>query len=256
MTAPRRLAAGARGSRLRVAIDTARRRGPSEDQLRALRAGLLGAGGAPASPTTARPNAGGWHVAVAKVAVGVTLAAGGAGLTARAWHRPATPATPAAQRPAPAPPPLIVGPSPPPPAASPPLSPPPAAGPLHVHRAGTGQAAQRRIASADRPPPPAGPPAADGAGELQLIEAAERALPANPELALSLLREHERRYPEGSLQQEREVIAVTALVAVGQRDRARDRADSFARQHPDSTYLPRLRRIISRGDGSRGDGAR
>jgi outer membrane protein assembly factor BamD (BamD/ComL family) len=84
-----------------------------------------------------------------------------------------------------------------------------------------------------------------------LIEAARGALARDPERALALVAEHQRRFPDGALAQEREVVAVTALVATGQTDRARARAQRFSHAYPDSTYLPRLRQIVSDGDGTR-----
>ena len=70
-----------------------------------------------------------------------------------------------------------------------------------------------------------------------MLGEAQRALPKNPDLALAFVRDHERRYPDGLLGQEREAVAVSALWQIGRRDEARQRAERFAEEHPRSTYL-------------------
>ena len=88
------------------------------------------------------------------------------------------------------------------------------------------------------------PPASEADEELALLGEAQRALPNDPALALALVREHERRYPDGVLAQEREAVAVSALWQIGRRDEARRRAERFAEEHPRSTYVGRMRRIL------------
>jgi len=63
------------------------------------------------------------------------------------------------------------------------------------------------------------------------------------------VREHERRYPDGLLVQEREVVAVAALAETGQQDEARRRAERFTEEHPRSTYAVRMRQILARAGG-------
>ena len=59
------------------------------------------------------------------------------------------------------------------------------------------------------------------------------------------VRQHEQRYPNGLLGQEREAVAVSALWQLGRRDEARRRAERFAEEHPRSTYLGRMRHILA-----------
>ena len=58
--------------------------------------------------------------------------------------------------------------------------------------------------------------------------------------ALAATQEHARKYPRGALVQEREAIAVRALVLLDRRDEARARVDRFRGRFPDSLLLPAL----------------
>jgi hypothetical protein len=58
--------------------------------------------------------------------------------------------------------------------------------------------------------------------------------------ALAATREHERRFPSGMLVQEREAMAVRALVLLGRRDEARARTDRFRARFPGSVLMPAL----------------
>lgn len=74
-----------------------------------------------------------------------------------------------------------------------------------------------------------------------LLLAARRALlSANPTRALALTREHERRFAEGAMEEEREVIAMEALLRVGQTERAEARRARFNTRHPSSPYRSRV----------------
>ena len=73
---------------------------------------------------------------------------------------------------------------------------------------------------------PVGTPA-DDSEELRLLSRAHSALALDPAFALTLAHEHRRRFPSGSMDQEREVIAVSALMALGRVDDARQAADRF-----------------------------
>jgi hypothetical protein len=55
--------------------------------------------------------------------------------------------------------------------------------------------------------------------------------------AIEAVRRHEREFPDGVLVEEREAIAVRALVAQGRRDEARARAAEFRRRFPNSVSL-------------------
>jgi hypothetical protein len=86
--------------------------------------------------------------------------------------------------------------------------------------------------------------------EVSLLAAARKALAAgNPRAALALVRRHERRWPDGELVQEREVLAIQALAASGAAPEARARADRFLQRFPGSTLSEAVRQV--RADSAR-----
>ncbi|HVY25843.1 MAG TPA: hypothetical protein VHB79_04800 [Polyangiaceae bacterium] len=91
-------------------------------------------------------------------------------------------------------------------------------------------------ASASAPSPVATQPAT----ELELLRDARFALRQSPARALQLTDEHARAYPQGKMTQERELIAVSALVALGRRTAALSRAASFERLYPKSPYRKQM----------------
>lgn len=92
----------------------------------------------------------------------------------------------------------------------------------------------------EAPPPP--PPAAAGDEELELLQEAMSA--SSPEVALATAERHLARFPGSPMAQEREVIAVEALVKLGRLDAARTRAERFRAQWPTSTHLVRLETLL------------
>jgi hypothetical protein len=103
------------------------------------------------------------------------------------------------------------------------------------------------------PPPPEAPQtrpgpapsaAGEGAPEIELLDRAHAALAADPARALAIVAEHERRFPRGTLGQEREVIAVGALVALGRVSEARARAARFVELFPRSAYRRRIEALV------------
>jgi hypothetical protein len=82
------------------------------------------------------------------------------------------------------------------------------------------------------------------ADEVKLLERAQDALKSNPTEALALCNEHARLYPNGMLAQEREVIAVEALVKSGRTAEARARADKFKARYPGSSHARRIDAIV------------
>jgi hypothetical protein len=75
--------------------------------------------------------------------------------------------------------------------------------------------------------------------ERALLDAARGALAkGEPEACLSELAKHARAFPSGMLAEEREALAVNALVGVGRYSEARQKADLFARRHPNSFLAP------------------
>jgi hypothetical protein len=80
--------------------------------------------------------------------------------------------------------------------------------------------------------------------EIEILRDAQAALGGSPAKALALAAEHERGYPNGSLGQEREMIRIQALLALGRKDEARARAARFEAAHPGSAYATRLHDLV------------
>jgi hypothetical protein len=78
-------------------------------------------------------------------------------------------------------------------------------------------------------------------GERALLDDARTAIEREDgAAALAATAEHARRYPRGVFVQEREAIAVRALVLLGRRDQARARVERFEERFPDSLLRPAL----------------
>jgi hypothetical protein len=89
-------------------------------------------------------------------------------------------------------------------------------------------------ASSSEPPAPI-------AGERTLLDEARVAVEREDGIAaLAATDEHARKYPHGVFVQEREAIAVRALLLLGRTDDARVRVDRFRERFPDSLLLPAL----------------
>lgn len=80
--------------------------------------------------------------------------------------------------------------------------------------------------------------------ELSLLNRARGLLSANPEGALALCAEHQRRFPRAVLGQEREVIAIDAQLRLGHAGAARARAERFAAAYPGSAHLRRINTLL------------
>lgn len=80
--------------------------------------------------------------------------------------------------------------------------------------------------------------------ETELLHQAHRRVETNPRDAMKLLSRHERLFPASVLSQEREVIAIEALVGLGKEKEATLRAREFVRRHPESTHARRVRRWV------------
>jgi hypothetical protein len=87
--------------------------------------------------------------------------------------------------------------------------------------------------------------------EISMLDRAHTALRSGRAAeALAITRQHARAYPRGALSQEREVIAVEALMASGRRAEAESRGTAFIRRFPNSSYARRLRTVLGiPGDG-------
>ena len=81
--------------------------------------------------------------------------------------------------------------------------------------------------------------------EEALLEQARRSIDS-PAKALPLLREHERRFPNGVLTAERLYLTAQANVRAGNLPAARRAAALLAERFPKSTYLPRVRPLLER----------
>lgn len=97
-------------------------------------------------------------------------------------------------------------------------------------------------------PKPASEPTDDGrsvAAERALLDAARIALASGePTQALDVVARHAREYPRGRLAEEREAIAVRALVKAGRYDEARSRAERFQSVYPRSVAAPAVSAAI------------
>jgi hypothetical protein len=117
---------------------------------------------------------------------------------------------------------------------------------------------------ADGPPPAGAPPARTAPGahrsvrsparrlgdETMLIKDARQALRAGDAArALRLLEESRRLFPSGVLQQERERLAIEALVKAGRAAEASARATAFLRKYPDSPHASEIRALGVGGVG-------
>ncbi len=94
------------------------------------------------------------------------------------------------------------------------------------------------------PPDAPLPLAADLEAELALLRAAQDALRTDAARALSLADEHARRFADGTLAQEREVVAIEALAALSRSAEARARAERFTARWPRSAHARRLAVVL------------
>jgi hypothetical protein len=189
---------------------------------------------------------GAWRFGAGVIALGALIA--GAVLFARGERASAPharpvlveppPASAPANVPLPAPPPAIPlperAPSVEPALTATPTSTPAAGKPA---RSSTRTAAPRReteAAASDEPP----------VDELELLRRAQQALTDDAHAALSHVQAHARAFPHGLLAQEREVLAITALIALGNTNAARDRATAFAHAFPTSAHRRRVQRLL------------
>ena len=84
--------------------------------------------------------------------------------------------------------------------------------------------------------------------ELELLARARALVRRDPEAALVLVARHAREDPHGLFVQEREVLAVDALLrshTAAARREARARAERFVASYPESAHAVRLRRMLA-----------
>lgn len=224
---------------LRSALQDARR-GPSAAQLSALSANLAARMAARelAPRPKSRPRRLGLVVGAALVLLGVGLVARLA--TPAARPEPVARLSPSEQR-APS---AALPKAPAPPAAEGPSREPTQVEPVaptaaHVAPRAAEQPSRRKL-KAPRPGPLG--------DELALLQAASRALLAEPARALQLAREHEAKFAQGIFGEEREAIAIEALLKLRRLGEANARRQRFDQRFPSSTYRQRLDRV--RGDSA------
>lgn len=100
-----------------------------------------------------------------------------------------------------------------------------------------------RIAAA---PSASASPARQLADEQAILDIARAALNRGEwEAALGAVDRHERRYPGGLLAEEREVLAIEALVLAGHADEGRARAGRFEKRYPRSVLLPTVQAVVA-----------
>ena len=84
----------------------------------------------------------------------------------------------------------------------------------------------------------------DSGVELELLRRARRVLATDPQRSLALTDEHAQRFGEGLFAQERELIAIEALVSDERGKDARMRAARFRARYPRSAHRERLRVLL------------
>ena len=80
--------------------------------------------------------------------------------------------------------------------------------------------------------------------EIELLRDARLALRQSPAVALAFAEQHARLYPQGKLSQERELIAISALVASGRRTAALSRGARFEQNFPTSPYRKQVGELL------------
>lgn len=86
--------------------------------------------------------------------------------------------------------------------------------------------------------------------EIDLLRLAEEHLRTDPAAALALADQHAARFPAGMLAQESEVIAVEALVQLGRKDEARERAAHLLRSAPTTAHRRRMEALVGALSGA------
>ena len=89
------------------------------------------------------------------------------------------------------------------------------------------------------------PPVAASPSEGALLLQARRYLASDPASALALTDDAARRFSDGPLAPEREVLAIEALARMGRAAEARTRLTAFRARYPQSPHLARLDSLVS-----------
>lgn len=87
--------------------------------------------------------------------------------------------------------------------------------------------------------------ASDLAADLELLAEAKRTIDPTPRLAL--LTRHAKAHPSSTLSEERDVLLIETLCALGRTGDAKTRATAFATRHPKSAFHARVSQSCARG---------
>lgn len=83
-----------------------------------------------------------------------------------------------------------------------------------------------------------------GLSEAELVARARDAVDADPAHALELTETHRERFAEGMLVQERELVAIEALMELDRNAAAQQRAKAFLQKHTGSAHAEAVRRML------------
>jgi hypothetical protein len=84
------------------------------------------------------------------------------------------------------------------------------------------------------------------ARERALLDVARAdAAQGEPEQVLAVVAQHRRQFPRGRLTEEREALAIRALLSLGRTGEARQRAQTFRAAYPNSFLIPALESALS-----------
>ena len=84
-----------------------------------------------------------------------------------------------------------------------------------------------------------------GESEMDLLRRAQDALSSDPKRALALCEVHKDHFANGTFTQEREVIAIDALLRLGRRKEAETRAERFDKAYPTSAHRRRIDSLLA-----------
>jgi hypothetical protein len=93
---------------------------------------------------------------------------------------------------------------------------------------------------------PSGAGSTAGASEVDLLRQARAALASRPREAFAITQSHRQQYPQGVFAQERDALAIEALMRAGEMGTARSLAERFVREHPSSPHTHRFNETILR----------
>ncbi len=83
------------------------------------------------------------------------------------------------------------------------------------------------------------------AAEMRLVVEARDSLPDGPAEALALLDQHRARFPDGALVEEREALAIEALLLLRHTAEVERRFHELTIDYPGSRFIPRLREQLA-----------